>query len=118
VSAVALTPDGHLLASAGQDGQVLLWDLASASEVGRVAPQRLTGHHAAVRTLAFDRSAGLLAAGAEDGQVLVWDMTTRRVVQDIAGSARAVNVVVFAVDGQHLVAGDAQGRVQSWPVLR
>lgn len=44
VESVAITPDGSLLAGAGRDGTVHLWDVASHRERGRIVPSESAGH--------------------------------------------------------------------------
>jgi RNA polymerase sigma factor (sigma-70 family) len=67
-SGVAFDPRGWMLASAGQDGTVRLWELATGQE-RRV----LRGHHGGVSTVAFAADGRTLVSSALDTTVLVWD---------------------------------------------
>jgi len=61
INAVAFSPDGRLLASAGEDKAVRLWHLATGQNVGI-----LTGHTDVVRGVAFSPDGKLLASAGDD----------------------------------------------------
>ncbi|MET7403516.1 WD40 repeat domain-containing protein [Dactylosporangium sp. NPDC005572] len=89
VTALALSPDGRLLASAGRDGVVVVWDVERAAPVAR-----LLGHHHGATTCAFLDATRVLTSGW-DGAVHLWDLpnrTTEPVWQD-ESAIRALAVV-------------------------
>lgn len=68
VRGVAWHPGGELLAGAAADGQVVVWNVATAATVGV-----LKGHATTVTTVAFSRRGELLASSGWDGTVRLWD---------------------------------------------
>jgi RNA polymerase sigma factor (sigma-70 family) len=103
VIAVAFSPDGKSVASAGGEKIVKVWDLATGKE--RLS---LQGPVSGFRGLAFSPDGRLLAsAGGGDKTVQVWDTTTGKPLTTLAAHTKQVWTVAFTRDGQRLVtAGD------------
>src|SRR5262249_56217120 len=79
VSDVAFSPDGKLLASAGSDGRVRLWNRATGQAVG--APlQTGSGPSGGVSVVAFSPNGRLLASADTRGMVRLWNPVSRRPV--------------------------------------
>jgi WD40 repeat protein len=66
-SSVAISPDGKLLASGGDDDAVKVWDLATGT-----LKERLAGHAAGVWSVAFSPDGKLLASGSQDETIKIW----------------------------------------------
>ncbi len=73
VSALAVSPDGALLAGAGGDNFVRVWDMGSKELVAE-----LRGHEASVRAIAFSPDNALLATAGSDDTARLWDLKTGR----------------------------------------
>ncbi|MFJ6940705.1 NB-ARC domain-containing protein [Streptomyces sp. NPDC101132] len=75
VPALAVSPDGRLLASAGADGTVQIRDTATWART-----HALTGHEGEVQGVAFSPDGAWLASVGGDATVRVWDAATGRAV--------------------------------------
>ncbi|MGN6177040.1 MAG: WD40 repeat domain-containing protein, partial [Streptosporangiaceae bacterium] len=117
VHAVAFSPGGTLLATAGGDGTVRLWNPATGRAVGKTL--RASARHG-VNGVAFNRSGTLLASAGGDGTVRLWNTaTSRRVGKILHASARTtarygVRAVAFSPNGKLLATGGADGTVRLW----
>ncbi|BAJ26649.1 MULTISPECIES: helix-turn-helix domain-containing protein [Kitasatospora] len=112
VNALALTPDGTTLVSAGADGRALAWDVPT----GRVTAE-LRGHPTFVLGAAIGRdgrtvvtSAGI---SAPTGTVLLWDL---RRGTDLAPAPGRPPVTAVAAAGDRAAVGTADGRLALWDV--
>ncbi|MEU4218483.1 WD40 repeat domain-containing protein [Actinoplanes sp. NPDC026623] len=113
VRAVAFDDGGGLLASAGDDGTVLL---RGVSDGARAVPLDRDG--GGVRALAFQPGHPLLASAGEDRQIVLWDVRTRTVVRVLPVPHGRVNAVTFSADGAVLAAGSQDGTVTVWDTAR
>jgi WD40 repeat protein len=101
VNDVALSPDGHTLASAGGDGSVRLWDARSHKQLAV-----LPGHVDSVYGVAFSPDGNMLASAGGDGSVRLWDTRSHKQLAALPSHTQ-VNGVAFSPDGHMLAsAGD------------
>jgi WD40 repeat protein len=109
VFALAYSADGKIIASAGSDGDVRLWNAAT----GRMH-MTLKAHDAWIFALAFAPKGMLLASASADGTVKLWDAATGHQHAVLRGHSDRVYTVAFSPDGKLVATGSADRTIRLW----
>jgi len=109
---LAVSSDGKLLATAGGDKLVKLWDLATQKELAK-----LEGHTAQVLALAFNPDATQLVSGGADQQLKVWDVKTRERINTLGRHSAAITSLAWSSVGPTIIAATEAGLVARYTDL-
>jgi WD40 repeat protein len=117
LSAVVLSPDGKLLATADDDKGVQLWDIAEGKEIDTL----LKGGREKVRALAFSADGKTLAAGAGN-DIYRWMVSTRKFLPALTPNGGdpslrkdfKILTLAFSPDGKRLAQGGTSMACAVW----
>src|SRR5262249_51512799 len=94
LNALAWSPDSKLLATAGADRSVRLWQPPELKQIGKFM---FTGE---VSSVAWSPDGKMLAAGGEDDCIRIWDVKTGKPVHSAQAHEGMVTGLVWSPDGK------------------
>ena len=98
INAIALSPDGTKLATAGGDWIVRLWEVSTGKYINS-----LTGHPSAVNAVAFSPDGKILASAGST--LRLWDADTGESLHTDSRDLGSIDSLAFSPDGKTLATG-------------
>ncbi len=108
VEALVFSPDGRVAISGGADGQIILWDAQTGTEI-----RRLDGLPSGIVGLAITTNDALFA-GSQDGSMILWDLQSGAILQRFANSPAALTTLAVAANSPLAATGYKDGRLILW----
>src|SRR6266487_737452 len=115
VFAVAWSPDGQRIASAGEDKTVQVWDASTGNTF-----LTYRGHSDSVNAVAWSPDGQRIASASGsypspgDKTVQVWDASTGNTLLTYHGHSDGVYAVGWSPDGRHIASASQDQTVQVW----
>jgi WD40 repeat protein len=112
ISALAISPDGSILASSGEEKTVRFWDVANKVQIAE-----LMFHGDSIPGIAFNPAGTLLASGSFDGTAILWDVAQRKPWgKPMAHDSSGITGVAFDATGKTLASTARDGSIALWDV--
>jgi WD40 repeat protein len=121
VGSPKLSPDSALLATAGQDGIVWVWDVQSSlATEGEKLHLSLSVSDGSIYNMSLSPDRSRLATAGENGQVRIWDIQNPGGIEWLnlasgqgPGAGEWVSIAL-SPDGRHLAVADASSSPKVW----
>lgn len=118
VNDAVFSPDSSHLATAGPDGLVIVWNVATGEQVMALDGHDSTtvGFQTGVLGVAYSPDGRYIASGGTDGIMRLWDAATGETVQIFQGHEQGVSGLAFSPDGTKLASGSWDWTAKIWSV--
>ncbi|MDJ0729185.1 MAG: hypothetical protein QNJ33_04255 [Crocosphaera sp.] len=118
---VCFSSDGKMLASAGGDRLIKLWQLNWSEKYQDLTIKHfanLKGHDDKVYTIDFSPDNQTLASGSgeKDNTIKLWDINTKKCKETLAEQQRPIKSVRFSHSGEYLASASEDGTIQLWEI--
>ena len=110
VNGLAFAPDGQTLWSAGDDGSVRSWNVATCSET--LCIDAHPGRH--VYEVLYDARRDLLITCGNEPVIRLWDPRTGAARGTLEGHTNSIDVIVPHPDGHRLYSGSTDHSIRVW----
>jgi len=109
IGAMVITGDGLKAITAGWDGMLHIWNLATGQE-----ERSIQAHIEAVSALTITPDSRYVISGADDRLIRIWDLESGELVHELVGHGDLVRALAVTPDGRSLVSGSWDYTVRLW----
>ncbi|HYC88046.1 MAG TPA: caspase family protein [Thermoanaerobaculia bacterium] len=109
VHAVAWSPGGRLVVTAGADATAVVWNAESGHHL-----RTLAGHTKEIDALAFSPDGRFVATGSRDLTAKLWDVATGEEVRTLPHGNGDIRAVAFTPDSRQVLTGGWDSSVTFW----
>uniref|UniRef100_A0A0K0FBH9 WD repeat-containing protein 48 homolog n=1 Tax=Strongyloides venezuelensis TaxID=75913 RepID=A0A0K0FBH9_STRVS len=120
VKALAYAKDVELVASAGFDQAIYLWDVGTLTKLtatnNTVTTSSLNGNKNSIYSLAMSSNANVICSGSTEKIIRVWDARCCQKIGKLKGHTDNVKSLLVSDDGSQIISASSDGSVKVWSV--
>jgi len=117
VVAVAVSADGRLVASGGEDAVLSIWNLDDFKSSDPKPRHELQGHSAVIQQVGFSPAdPSTLVSAGDDGRIMVWNVQRACRVQESRLQEARIYGIAIHPNGKLVAAAGADGNVRLFPI--
>ena len=106
---IAISPEGAILAGAGEDKAIRVWTIPDAKTLYELKEQPGT-----VNALTFSPDGNFLVAGYANGMISIFLASDGTLLRSWTGHSQSIQDLLFTPDGKYLVSASYDGIIRIW----
>jgi WD40 repeat protein len=117
ITAIAISPDGGLIASGSTDKTIRLWSLQTGKLLYTWMGRSLRfsqGHQDQITALVFSPNSQVLISSSADGTIKQWDLNSGELFSSLPSHGWGVSAMALSPTEPLLVSGSEDGLMQLW----
>ncbi|WLR50661.1 hypothetical protein LC040_15545 [Bacillus tianshenii] len=111
VSAIAYSPDGDLVVSGTEDGEMIIWYAKSGAVI-----EQIPAHSDEVTDILFTYNGKTIITASSDQTIKMWDTTSGSELITLEGHTGTIAALTIVDNGDTLVSGDSNGGLFFWDI--
>ena len=108
VRSIAISPDGKIIVSGNDQGEVQLWNRNTEKLL-----YTFLRHSNWIQSVVFSPDGKLIASGSIDGTIKLWNLSTKKLIRTFEKS-QPVYSLTFSPDGKLIASGNGGGIIRLW----
>ncbi|XP_032514641.2 superkiller complex protein 8-like [Danaus plexippus] len=113
VVSLAVSPDGHTIASASLDSTLIIWELLSGNKVHEIQTGSID-----VWKIAFSPDGNKIVSGSHTGKVTIYDIVNNSIDKILDTRGKFALSVAWSPNGKHIATGSVVGMVYIFDVIQ
>jgi WD40 repeat protein len=111
VRSISYSPNGKILASAGNDKMVKLWDVKSGRKL-----RTLSGHQKDVNSVSYSPNGKTLASASDDQTIKLWDAVSGSELRTLRGHRGGITKISYSSDSKTLASSSLDKTIKLWDI--